>query len=144
MVTTKTALEVPADPQWRHVVAVTVFSAVKALQFQLERSRGPGAAQEDLSRMGDLSLLLDRALDDLEGMAGVTSIRVEVEADQQSALVTVAGAGAGDQIEPAPSASVASLLDPLAGAAFAWNQSAVTRSFRVPVGPPRPVKPRLP
>ena len=136
MVTTKTALEVPADPQWRHVVAVTVFSAVKALQFQLEGSGGPRESREDLSRMGDLSLLLDRALDDLEGMAGVTSIIVEVEADQESALVTVAGAGAGDELELAPLGNVASFLDPLAGSAFAWNQSAATRSFRVPVVSP--------
>ena len=131
MVTTKTALEVPADPQWRHVVAVTVFSAVKALQLQLDRSGGTPQSRGELSQMGDLTLLLDRALDDLEAMAGVTSILVEVVAEHESALVTVSGAG--DQVDAAPLGSFAAFLDPLAGSAFAWNQTAATRSFRVPV-----------
>ena len=136
LVAIKTALEVPADPRWRHVIAVTVLSAVRAIQSQLERSRGHvnQASKGELSQMGDISLLLDRALDDLEGMAGVTSIIVEVEAHDEAALVTLVGAG--DEVESAlaPAAGVASFMDPLAGSSFAWSQSTATRSFRVPLG----------
>lgn len=47
--------------------------------------------------MGDLSLLLDRALDDIDELAGVVRLRVLVEADSDSAAVTVFGEG--DDIE---------------------------------------------
>ena len=129
MVATKTALEVPADPVWRHVIAATLLAAVRAAQPQ----GPPGEGPKELSEMGDLSLLLDRALDDIDGLAGVTTLLVEVEYDSDSALVTVAGSG--DEIEglaietPHPAA----LADLLTGSSFEWNQTAISCSFRVPV-----------
>lgn len=83
--------------------------------------------------MGDLSLLLDRALDDVAGRAGVSRLSVVVEPDPESILVTVVGEG--DDIEGLPDDSTAPFLDPLTGSTFEWSQTAVACSFRVAGGP---------
>ena len=131
MVANKTALEVPADPVWRHVIAATLLAAVRAGQPPGDSGAGP----KELSQMGDLSLLLDRALDDIAGLAGVTTLLIEVEHERDSALVTVAGSG--DEIEwPAiQTPTPAALADFLTGSTFEWTQTAITCSFRVPVRP---------
>lgn len=122
-----TSLEVPADPRWRHVVAATVLSAVRA-------SRGHRSGVEtgarELGQMGDLSLLLDRALDDIDELAGVRQLRVVVEADGEWAEVTVFGEG--DDIEyPAwLNHADATPLHPVAGT-FDWHPSQVRCRFRV-------------
>lgn len=121
---TKTALEVPADPKWRHVVAATVLSAVRAAR--------ESGTQFDLGELGDLSLLLDRALDDIEGLAGVRRLLIEVEPDRGSALITVVGEG--DEIEPPAwhdQSAGGSWTDPLTGSSLGWNPAAVTCSFRI-------------
>lgn len=122
---TKTALEVPADPKWRHVVAATVLCAVR------------GAVQLDLGQLGDLSLLLDRALDDVNDLAGVTRLRIGVESDGGSVLVTVVGEG--DAIELPTSHNPRTddglgprIVDPLTGLTFEWSRSKITGSFRFP------------
>jgi hypothetical protein len=120
---TKTALEVPADPRFRHVIAATVLTAVRV--FEEPRA--------DLGQMGDLSLLLDRALDQIDRLAGVT--RLVVEVDPASASVTVIGEG--EEIErPAwASQSVeASFLDPITGSSFEWNPTAIQCSLRIASG----------
>jgi hypothetical protein len=83
--------------------------------------------------MGDLSLLLDRALDDIASLAGVSKLSVEVASVPESVLVTVVGEG--EDIERPPSDSSAPFLDPLTGSTFEWSQTAVACSFRVVVGP---------
>jgi hypothetical protein len=83
--------------------------------------------------MGDLSLLLDRALDDIASRAGVSRLSVEVESVPESVLVTVVGEG--EDIERLPGDSSAPFLDPLTGSMFEWSQTAVACSFRVAVGP---------
>jgi hypothetical protein len=83
--------------------------------------------------MGDLSLLLDRALDDVASRAGVSRLSVVVEPDPESILVTVVGEG--DDIEGLPDDSTAPFLDPLTGSTFEWSQTAVACSFRVAGGP---------
>ena len=85
-----------------------------------------------MGRMGDLSLLLDRALDDIDSLAGVSGLRVEVELSAESVLVTVVGEG--EDIEPPPWNRSAPFLDPLTGSTFEWSQTAVSCSFRVAVG----------
>ena len=120
---TKTALEVPADPRFRHVIAATVLTAVQA--FRAERS--------ELGQMGDLSLLLDRALDQIDSLAGVT--RLVVEVDPASASVTVVGEG--EEIERPPWTSQSleeSFLDPLTGSSFEWNPTAIKCSLRIAGG----------
>jgi hypothetical protein len=82
--------------------------------------------------MGDLSLLLDRALDDIDGLAGVSRLRVEVESSSESVLVTVVGEG--EDIEPPPWDPSAPFPDPLTGSTFEWSQTAVSCFFRVAVG----------
>jgi hypothetical protein len=116
---TKTALVVPADPRFRHVIAATVLTAVRAFQ--------------DLGQMGDLSLLLDRALDQIDRLAGVT--RLVVEVDPTSASVTVIGEG--EEIERPAWASQspeASFLDPITGSSFEWNPTAIRCSLRIAGG----------
>jgi hypothetical protein len=83
--------------------------------------------------MGDLSLLLDRALDDIASLPGVSSLSVELESGPESVLVSVVGQG--DDVERPLSRGSAPLADPLTGSSFEWSQSAVGCSFRVAVGP---------
>ncbi len=82
--------------------------------------------------MGDLSLLLDRALDQIDNLAGVSRLVVEVESDSDSASVTVVGEG--DEIE-SPAENQGSFVDPLTRSAFDWSPNAVRCSFQVRVGP---------
>jgi hypothetical protein len=123
---TKTALEVPADPIWRHVIAATVLAAVQA-----DRA-GTEAGSKEIGQMGDLSILLDRVLDGFDGWAGVTRLLVEVGSDPGSATVTVVGQG--DELEGPvwpDRESGPSFVDPLTGSRFEWSPNAVTCSFRV-------------
>ena len=82
--------------------------------------------------MGDLSLLLDRILDGVDGWVGVTRLLIEVGSDPDSATVTVVGQG--EEIE-APSwpdqATGPTFTDPLTGSRFEWSPDSVTCSFRV-------------
>jgi hypothetical protein len=125
---TKTALEVPADSKWRHVVAATVLAAVRAGEGRRPAEIGP----KEIGEMGDLSLLLDRVLDDVDGWGGVTRLLIEVGSDPASATVTVIGQG--DDIE-APSwpdqAAGPTFTDPLTGSRFEWSPDSITCSFRV-------------
>ena len=89
--------------------------------------------QGELGRLGDLSLLLDRALDDIDSMAGVSRLTVEVESGEGSALVSVIGKG--EDLERPAWNSAAPYVDPLTGAIFEWNQTAVKCSFRIAVEP---------
>jgi hypothetical protein len=133
--TTKTALGVPADPKWRHVIAAAVLAAVRASSAP-PASENPGGGrwgEGELGRMGDLSLLLDRALDDVASLPGVSRLNVEVESGPESVLVTVAGEGEGIE-RPLPD-SAAAFLDPLTESIFEWSQTAVACSFRVALGP---------
>lgn len=84
--------------------------------------------------MGDLSLLLDRAVDDIANLPGVSSLSVEVESGPGSVLVSVVGGG--EDIEQPPSDGAALLTDPLTGSMFEWSRTEVVCSFRVAVGPP--------
>ncbi|MGZ8786325.1 MAG: hypothetical protein ACXW1Y_12290 [Acidimicrobiia bacterium] len=138
--TTKTALDVPADPKWRHVVAATVLAAVRASGAAAGKddsgNKDPGQSdwgQGELGRMGDLSLLLDRALDDIDSLAGVSRLTVEVESGEGSALVSVIGEG--EDLEHPAWDSGAPFVDPLTGSIFEWNQTAVKCSFRIAVDP---------
>lgn len=106
------------------MIAATVLAAVRA-------AGGP-PAKPDLGQMGDLSLLLDRALDQIDNLAGVSRLVVEVESDSHSASVTVVGEG--DEIE-SPAENQASFVDPLTRSAFDWSPTAVRCSFQVRVGP---------
>lgn len=122
---TKTVLEVPADPKWRHVVAATVLAAVRA------------ALQLDLGQLGDLSLLLDRALDDVSDLAGVTRLRIGVDSDGGSVLVTVVGEGGAIEPPTLPDPRTddglgSRIVDPLTGLTIEWTQNTVTGSFRFP------------
>ncbi len=133
--TTKTALDVPADPTWRHVIAATVIAAVRASGEPLA-SEVPARSewgQGELGRMGDLSLLLHRALDDIDSLAGVSRLTVEVESGDGSAAVTVIGEG--EDLERPPWDSDEPFVDPLTGSVLEWNQTAVKCSFRIAVGP---------
>jgi hypothetical protein len=124
---TKTALEVPADPKWRHVIAATVLAAVQA-----DRRAGIEAGSKEIGQMGDLSILLDRVLDGLDGWAGVTKLLVEVGSDAGVTTVTVVGRG--DELEGPvwpDQESGRSFVDPLTGSRFEWSPTAVTCSFRV-------------
>jgi hypothetical protein len=132
---TKTAVDVPADPKWRHVISATVLAAVRT-DGELPATSDPmrsGWGRGELGRMGDLSLLLDRALDDIGSLAGVTRLSVEVESDHLSALVTVVGEG--EEIERPEWDGGTSFRDPLTGSSFEWNQTAIKCSFRVAVDP---------
>ena len=80
-----------------------------------------------MGRMGDLSLLLDRALDDIASLPGVSSMSVELEAGPDSVLVTVVGQG--DDVERPPSHGSSLFADPLTGSIFKWSQTDVSRSF---------------
>jgi hypothetical protein len=125
---TKTALEVPADSKWRHVVAATVLAAVRAGQGRRAAEIGP----EEIGEMGDLSLVLDRVLDGVDGWMGVTRLLIEVGSDSASMTVTVIGQG--DDIE-APSwpdqETGPTFTDPLTGSRFEWSPESVICSFRV-------------
>lgn len=135
LVTTKTALDVPADPRWRHVIAATVLAAVRA------SSAGPasddsgkgGWGQGELGTMGDVSLLLERALDDIANLPGVSSVRVDVESGPESVLVTVVGQG--DDLERPPFHVSDPSADPLIGSIFEWSQTDIGCSFRVALVP---------
>jgi hypothetical protein len=83
--------------------------------------------------MGDLSLLLDRALDGIDSLGGVSRLAIEVETGPESVLVTVVGEGA--DIEPPPWDSSAPFVDPLTGSTFEWSQTAVICSIRIAAGP---------
>lgn len=135
LLTTKTALDVPVDPKWRHVIAATVLAAVRASSVTPAGDNPDGGrwGQGELGRMGDLSLLLDRAVEDVGNLPGVSSLSVEVESGPESVLVSVVGGG--EDIEPPPSSSSSPLTDPLTGSMFEWSQTAVVCSFRVAVGP---------
>ena len=136
--TTKTELDVPADPHWRHVIAATVLTAVR-VSGEPSASDDVGLrhwGQGELGRMGDLSLLLDRALDDIDSLAGVSRLTVEVESGNGSVSVTVRGEG--EDIEVPPWDSGVPFVDPLTGSIFEWNQTAVKCSFRVAAGPAGP------
>ena len=134
----------PADPKWRHVIAATVLATVRA--------SGPAAGKQEsgnedpnkdpvqspweqgeLGRLGDLSLLLDRALDNIDSMAGVSRLTVEVDSGEGSALVSVIGEG--EDLERPAWDSAAPFVDPLTGSIFEWNQTAVKCSFRIAVEP---------
>lgn len=125
---TKTTLEVPADSKWRHVVAATVLAAVRAGQGR----RAAAMGRKEIGEMGDLSLLLDRVLDGVEGWVGVTRLLIEVGSEPASATVTVIGQG--EEID-APSwpdhEGASTFIDPLTGSRFEWSPEAVTCSFRV-------------
>ena len=124
--TLKTIVEVPADPRWRHVVAATVLSAVRA-------GRPDSDAGFNLGELGDVSVLVDRALDNVDHLAGVTRLLVEVESDQNSTLINVVGTG--DEVEPPPWSGLspeAAFTDPLTGATFVWSPRGITCSFRIP------------
>ncbi|HKY47199.1 MAG TPA: hypothetical protein VJQ79_04355 [Acidimicrobiia bacterium] len=133
--TTKTALDVPLDPRWRHVIAATVLAAVRAYSAPPsgENPGSGGWGQGELGRMGDLSLLLDRAVDDIANLPGVTSLGVEVESGPQSVVVSVVGGG--EDIERPHSDSSAPLTDPLTGSMFEWSQTEVVCSLKVAIGP---------
>ena len=81
--------------------------------------------------MGDLSLLLDQALDDIAGLPGVSTLSVGVEAGPESVLVTVVGEG--EDIEPPPSDISTPFTHPLTGSILEWSETAVACSFRVAV-----------
>ena len=83
--------------------------------------------------MGDLSLLLDRALDDIDRLAGVSKLIVEVESVEGSALVSVIGEG--EDLEQPAWAGTAPFVDPLTGSLFEWSENAVKCSFRIVLGP---------
>ncbi len=83
--------------------------------------------------MGDLSLLLDRAVDDIANLPGVSSLSVEVESGPGSVLVSVVGGG--EDIERLSAEGSAPLTDPLTGSMFEWSQTEVVCSFRVAIGP---------
>ncbi|HUP15268.1 MAG TPA: hypothetical protein VM848_04375 [Acidimicrobiia bacterium] len=143
--TTKTAIDVPADSKWRHVIAAAVLAAVRASGAAAGNAdsgnadsgnKDPGQSQwgqGELGRLGDLSLLLDRALDDIDSLAGVSSLTVEVESGEGSALVSVIGEG--EDLEHPAWASAEPFVDPLTGSTFEWNQTAVKCSFRIAVEP---------
>ena len=80
--------------------------------------------------------MLHRALDDIDGLAGVSRLIVEVDSDGGAALVSVVGEG--EDIERPAWDGVGSFEDPLTGALFEWNQTAVKCSFRIAVGPASP------
>jgi len=82
--------------------------------------------------MGDLSLLLDRALDDIDSLAGVSRLTVEVDAGGDSAIVTIVGEG--EDIEQ-PAWDGGAFQDPLTGSLFEWNQTAVKCTFRIALRP---------
>ena len=107
------------------MIAATVLAAVRA-------TGGP-PAKPDLGQMGDLSLLLDRALDQIDSLAGVSRLVVEVESDRNSASVTVVGEG--DDIERPSAANPTTFVDPLTRSAFDWSPTSVRCSFQVQVGP---------
>jgi hypothetical protein len=136
--TTKTALDVPADPKWRHVIVATVLAAVRAPGEPLARAVPARSewSQGELGRMGDLSLLLHRALDDIDSLAGVSRLTVEVESGDGSASVSVIGEG--EDLERPPWDSEAPFVDPLTGSVLEWNQTAVKCSFRIAVRPIAP------
>lgn len=83
-------------------------------------------------------MLLDQALDQIEGLPGVTTLLIEVEPDGGSAQVTVAGSGG--EVEPPidelatdmPILGAAAFAGPLTSNSFAWDQSAISCSFRIP------------
>jgi len=83
--------------------------------------------------MGDLSILLYRALDDIESLAGVSRLTVELESSEGSVLVSVIGEG--EDLEHPAWDSAAPFVDPLTGSIFEWNQTAVKCSFRMAVEP---------
>ena len=88
--------------------------------------------QKEIGQMGDLSILLDRVLDGLDGWAGVTRLVVEVGSDAGVTTVTVVGQG--DELERPvwPDQETGpSFVDPLTGSRFEWSPTAVTCSFRV-------------
>ena len=86
-----------------------------------------------MGRLGDLSLLLDRALDGIDTLAGVSRLTVTVESGEGSALVSVMGEG--EDLEQPAWDSAAPFVDPLTGSIFEWNQTAVNCSFRIAVEP---------
>jgi hypothetical protein len=133
--TTKTALDVPADSKWRHVIAATVLSAARASGSAAgnEDSGKSEWSQGELGRLGDLSLLLDRALDDIDSLAGVSRLTVEVESGEGSALVSVIGEG--EDLERPAWGSAATFVDPLTGSTLEWNQTSVKCSFHIAVAP---------
>ena len=83
-------------------------------------------------------MLLDQALDQIESLPGVTTLLIEVEPDGGSAHVTVAGSGG--EVEPPndglamemPILGAAAFAGPLASNSFAWEQTAMSCSFRIP------------
>ena len=135
---TKTTLEVPADPKWRHVIAATVLAAAGVGQGR----RAAEFGLNGIGEMGDLSLLLDRALDSVDGWAGVTRLLIEVGTDHAAATVTVIGQGEDVEAPSWPEQEWPeqewpeqerhpAFIDPLTGSRFLWSPTALTCSFRV-------------
>lgn len=123
------------------MIAATALAAVQALRVGptnadlVGKSGQSELVQSELGQMGDLSLLLDRALDQIDSLAGVTRLVVEVESNYTSASVKVVGEG--EEIErPAwtSQSNGATYVDPLTGSFFDWNPTAITCSFRIAIG----------
>lgn len=117
------------------MIAATVLAAVRTSSAPPsgENPGSGGWGQGELGRMGDLSLLLDRAVDDIANLPGVTSLGVKVESGPQSVVVSVVGGG--ENIEQPHSDSSAPVTDLLTGSMFEWSRTEVVCSFKVALGP---------
>ncbi|MGH8928273.1 MAG: hypothetical protein ACRDWH_07975, partial [Acidimicrobiia bacterium] len=97
-------IEAPADAKWHHVVSATVLAAL-------------GNVELDVGRLGDFSVLLNRALTDLAELGGVERLRVSVWVEPGPPGVEILGQGVdieGPQIG-------SSQTDPITGSVRTWT-----------------------